>query len=98
MKKSTLAAIAAAALAAAPPLLADVDLNTFIHGGSTARPLAYTTASGEIVLDAAMDSGVKSSEDAVLVSAFDSWWQFIGEVILGSGFSTFNLPFTLIVK
>lgn len=98
MKKSTLAAIAAAALAAAPPVLADADLNTFIHGGSMARPLVSTTASGEGILDAAMDSGVQSSGNAVLASAFDSWWQFVGEAILGSGFSTFNLPFTLIVK
>lgn len=98
MKKPTIATIAAAALAAAPPLLADADLNTFIHGGSMARPLGNTTAAGEVVLDAAMDSGAQSSGNAVMALPFDSWWKFLGEAILGSAFSTFNLPFSLIVK
>ena len=67
-----MAAVAAAALAAAsPPLLADADLNTFLHGGSTARPLAATTTSGEAVLAAPFDAMVASRADATLGGAFD---------------------------
>ena len=98
MNKTTMAAVAAAALAAAsPPLLADVDLNTFIHGGSMARPLAATTASAEAVLGNDFNSIVSSSAGATLGSSFDSWWQYFGEAILNGKFSTFNFPFSLIM-
>lgn len=99
MKKTSMAAIAVAALAAAsPPLLADVDLNTFLHGGSMARPLAATTTSAEAVLADPFDAMVASRADATLGSTFDSWWQFVADALLNGPFSTFDFPFTLIIR
>lgn len=99
MKRTSMAAVAAVALATtSPPLLADADLNTFLHGGSTARPLASTTASAEGLLEEEADFGTQTRDGAVLPGAFDSWWQFIADALLNAPFSTFDFPFTLIIR
>ena len=88
---------AAIVLAACTALRADVDLNTFSHGGSMARPLAGTTASAEAVLGEAFDALPLSRADAILGSPFDSWWQFVGSALLNGRFSTFHLPLIFVV-
>ena len=97
MKRTAVASVVVAALAASPPILADVDLNTFIHGGSMARPLAGTTASAEAVLGETFDAMPVSRADATLGSPFDSWWQFIGSALLNGRFSTMNFPLIFVV-
>lgn len=88
---------AAIALAACTALRADVDLNSFIHGGSTARPQAETTASAEAVLCEAFDAMPLSRADAILGCPFDSWWQFVGSAFLNGRFSTMNFPLIFVV-
>ena len=94
----TIAMLAAAVLTAAPTLLADADLNTFLHGGSMARPLAATTTSAEAVLSDPFDAMVASRADATLGGAFDSWWQFVTDALLNGPFSTFDFPITIIIR
>ena len=88
---------AAIVLAACTALRADVDLNTFSHGGSMARPLAGTTASAEAVLGEAFDAMPLSRADAMLDSPFDSWWQFVASALLNGRFSTMNFPLIFVV-
>ena len=97
MTRTVVASLMVAALAASPPALADVDLNTFIHGGSVARPLAGTTASAEAVLGETFDAMPLSHADATLGGPFDSWWKFVGSALLNGRFSTFNLPLIFVV-
>ena len=97
MTRTVVASLMVAALAASPPALADVDLNTFIHGGSMARPLAGTTASAEAVLGETFDAMPLSRANATLAGPFDSWWKFIGSALLNDRFSTFNLPLIFVV-
>ncbi len=88
---------AAIVLAACTALRADVDLNTFIHGGSMARPLAGTTASAEAVLEATFDAMPLSRAEATLGGPFDSWWQFVASALLNGRFSTMNFPLIFVV-
>ena len=94
----TIAMLAAAVLTAGPPLLADTDLNTFLHGGTMARPLAATTTSDEAILSDPFDAMVASRADATLGATFDSWWQFIANALINGPFSSFDFPTTIILR
>ncbi len=99
MHKRTLAFLSVAVLlAAGPAARADADLDTFLHGGSTARPLVSTTTSDEGLLAEAADFGTQARSGAVLSGVFDSWWQFVADALLNAPFSTFDFPFTLIIR
>ncbi len=99
MHERTLAFLSVAVLlAAGPAARADADLDTFLHGGSTARPLASTTTSDEGLLAEAADFGTQTHHGAVLPGTFDSWWQFVAGALLNAPFSTFDFPFTLIIR
>lgn len=94
MSVKSIAVLAAAALVGSA-LFADSDLNVFIHGGSTVRPLAATTASAEGYFDVALDAASQSSDSAML-SAFDSWWRFVMGGLLDGKFNS-TVPGLLII-
>ena len=98
MKKKTMSFISALiTLALSEAAIADVDLNTYIHGGSTTRPLAGTTASAEGVFNKGIDSVAQSSESAAL-SSFDSWWRFVIDGLIEGKFSSTTPGMRIIVR
>lgn len=75
------AVFALAVSAVSPTLFADVDLNTYIHSGSTDRPLSGTTTSAE----------------GTLGGTFDSFWRRVVEDVFNGRFSTFKPGLLIIV-
>ena len=82
-------AFAVAAVALLGTAFGDVDLNTFIHGGSMARPLPSTTSSAEGMLDA-LDSIAQSRVESALEESFDSWCRSFVETLLNGPFDSFS--------
>ena len=67
---------------------ADVNLDTFIHGGSTARPLEDTTMSAESGDALALDAVASLSGSEMLDSAFDGVASTFSEGFLTGAFSS----------
>ena len=98
MKKLTMFFLSALiALAMSKTAIADVDLNAYIHGGSTLRPLASTTYNAWGIMYVAFDSTARHSDGGALAE-YDSWWQFVTGGVLSGTFNSATPGFLLILR
>ena len=85
-----------AVFAACCGLLGAADLNDFIHDGSMVRPLAGATSSAAGYF-AALDCAGRSSDGALLASAFDSWSIRRSEALLKGKFDSRELSGLMLI-